>query len=111
ATSGTPELWMEPIRGAGLTASSVGDSKGQRVAQARAYGLVRPEPQEAPFSFIETYGPRSHADPVYHEHLAISVVPAGEYVLGVGIAGRRVYRRIRVEAGKLTWIEFRPDAH
>ncbi|PYP70292.1 MAG: hypothetical protein DMD41_15195, partial [Gemmatimonadetes bacterium] len=106
-----PELWIEPLPGTGLVAGQVWDSKGQPVAQARVYGLVKPEPQETPFSFIETYGPRSHADPVYHEHFAISDVPAGEYVLGVGIAGRRVYRRIRVEAGKLTWIEFRPDAH
>ena len=27
---------------------------------------------------------------------------------GVEIDGKRVYRRVRVTAGKLTWVEFRP---
>jgi hypothetical protein len=45
---------------------------------------------------------------VYHEHFAISDVPPGTYVLGVEIDGKRVFRQVRVEAGKLTWVEFRP---
>jgi murein DD-endopeptidase MepM/ murein hydrolase activator NlpD len=106
-----PELWIEPLPGTGLLAGQAWDSRGQPVPQARIYGLVKPEPQETPFSFIEAYGPRNHADPVYHEHFAVSDVPAGEYVLGMEIEGRRVSRWIRVAAGKLTWVEFRPDAH
>lgn len=47
-------------------------------------------------------------DPVYQEHFAISDVSPGEYVLGVEIAGKRVFRRVRVETGKLTWVVFRP---
>ena len=35
-------------------------------------------------------------------------VPPGEYVLGTEIEGRKLFRRVRVEAGKLTWVEFRP---
>ncbi len=97
--------------GTGLVAGQVWDSKGQPVQQARIYGLVKPEPQETPFSFIETYGPRNHSDPVYREHFAISDVPPGDYTLGVEIEGKKVYRRVRVAAGKLTWVEFRPDAH
>ena len=104
-----PELWIDPLPGTGLIAGHVWDAKGQPVQQARIYGLVKPQPQETPFSFIETYGPRNHADPVYHEHFAISDVPPGEYVLGVEIEGKRVYRRVRVEPRKLTWVEFQPD--
>ncbi len=103
-----PELWIDPIPGTGIVAGQVWDSAGQPVRQARIYGLVKSEPQETPFSFIETYGPRNHSDPVYHEHFAISDVPPGDYVLGVAIAGKRVFRRVKVEAGKLTWVEFRP---
>jgi murein DD-endopeptidase MepM/ murein hydrolase activator NlpD len=103
-----PELWIEPLPGTGVVAGQVWDSLGRPVPQVRVYGLVKPEPQETPFSYIETYGPRNHSDPVYHEHLAIGDVPPGEYVLGVEIDGKRVYRRIRVEAHKLTWVEFRP---
>ncbi|MGH7537177.1 MAG: peptidoglycan DD-metalloendopeptidase family protein [Gemmatimonadales bacterium] len=105
-----PELWIEPLPGTGLVAGQVWDSGGQPVQQARIYGLVKPEPRETPFSFIESYGPRNHVDPVYREHFAISDVPPGEYVLGVEIAGTRVYRRVKVAPGKLTWVEFRPDA-
>ena len=66
------------------------------------------DPVETPFSFIETYGPRNHSDPVYKEHFGISDVPPGAYVLGVAIDGKRVFRQVKVEAGKLTWVEFRP---
>ena len=104
-----PELWIEPIPGTGLVAGQVSDSAGKPVQQARIYGLVKSEPQETPFSFIETYGPRNHPDPVYQEHFAISDVLPGVYVLGVEIAGRRVFRRVKVEAGKLTWVEFTPE--
>ena len=103
-----PELWIDPVPGTGVVAGQVWDSHGQPVPQARIYGLVKPEPQETPFSFIETYGPRNHPDPVYHEHFAIGDVPPGEFVLGVEIGGKRIYRRVTVAAGKLTWVEFRP---
>ncbi|HYK11436.1 MAG TPA: peptidoglycan DD-metalloendopeptidase family protein [Gemmatimonadales bacterium] len=106
-----PELWIEPMPGTGVVAGQVWDSKGQPLQQARIYGLVKPEPQETPLSYVETYGPRNHEDPSYHEHFAIGDVPAGEYTMGVEIEGKRVYRNVKVEAGKLTWVEFRPDAH
>lgn len=103
-----PELWIAPLPSTGIVAGQVWDSAGQPVQRTRIYGLVKPEPQETPFSFIETYGPRNHSDPIYHEHFAISDVPPGDYVLGVEIGGKRVFRRVKVEAGKLTWVEFRP---
>jgi murein DD-endopeptidase MepM/ murein hydrolase activator NlpD len=103
-----PELWIDPLPGTGMIAGQVWDSAGKPVYQARIYGLVKPEPRDTPFSFIETYGPRNHSDPIYHEHFGISDVPPGTYVLGVEIGGRRVYRQVRVEAGKLTWVEFKP---
>jgi murein DD-endopeptidase MepM/ murein hydrolase activator NlpD len=103
-----PELWIDPLPGTGVVAGQVWDARGLPVQQARIYGLVKPEPQETPFSFIETYGPRNHSDPVYRDHFAIGDVPPGEYDLGVEIEGRKVYRRVRVTAGKLTWVEFHP---
>ena len=106
-----PELWIESLAGTGVVAGQVWDSQGQPVRQARIYGLVKGEPQETPFSYAETYGDRAHSDPVYQEHFAVGDVGPGEYCLGVEIEGKKVYRRVRVEAGKLTWLEFRPDAH
>jgi murein DD-endopeptidase MepM/ murein hydrolase activator NlpD len=103
-----PELWIDPLPGTGLVAGQVWDSSGAAVRGARVYGLVKPEPQEAPFSYAETYADRAHPDPVLHEHFAVGDVPAGEYDLGVTIGAQRVIRHIRVEAGKLTWVELRP---
>ena len=102
-----PELWIEPLPGTGMIAGQVWDSAGKPVQQARIYGLVKPEPRETPFSYIETYGPKNHSDPVYQEHFGISDVPPGTYVLGVEIDGKRVFRQVKVDVGKLTWVEFR----
>jgi hypothetical protein len=102
-----PELWIEPLAGTGMLAGQVWDSAGQPAFQARIYGLIKNQ-NETPFSFIETYGPRNHSDPIYHEHFAISDVPAGEFVLGVMIGGKKIFRRVKIDAGKLTWVEFKP---
>ncbi|MEO6058214.1 MAG: hypothetical protein ABIQ49_15425, partial [Gemmatimonadales bacterium] len=61
-----------------------------------------------PYSFAETYGDKAHGHPLYHEHFAVSDVPAGTYVVGTEIGGRKLYRRVTVEEGKLTWVVFRP---
>ena len=103
-----PELWIEPLPGTGVVAGQVWDSAGRPVPQARIYGLVKPEPAETPFLYAETYGDRAHPDPAYDEHFAVGDVPAGEYDLGVTIDGKQVIRHVVVEAGALTWVEFRP---
>ncbi len=103
-----PELWIAPLPGTGMIAGQVWDSAGQPVYQTRIYGLLTPEPKETPFSYIETYGPKNHSDPQYREHFGISDVPAGTYVLGVAIGGKRVFRQVKVEPGNLPWVEFRP---
>jgi hypothetical protein len=104
-----PELWVQPLPGTGTVAGQVLDSAGQPIPQARVYGLRKIEPRETPYSFAETYGNRNHPHPLYGEHFAVGDVPPGNYVLGVTIGGKKELRRIRVEAGKLTWVEFRPS--
>jgi murein DD-endopeptidase MepM/ murein hydrolase activator NlpD len=103
-----PELWIEPLPGTGIVAGRVLDAAGQPVPGARIYGLVKPEPSETPFSYAETYGDRAHPHPLYGEHFAVSDVPPGSYVLGTQIGGAKVFRRVTVEAGKLTWVVFKP---
>ncbi len=106
-----PELWIEPLPGTGVVAGQVWDANGQRVLQARVYGLRKAEPQETPFSFAETYGDRAHPDPVYEEHFAVSDVEPGDYTLSAQVGGTRLSSRVRVAAGRLTWVEFRVRAH
>jgi murein DD-endopeptidase MepM/ murein hydrolase activator NlpD len=103
-----PELWIEPLPNTGIVAGQVFDAAGDPVPQARIYGLVKPDPLETPFSYAETYGDKAHPHPLYGEHFAVSDVPPGSYVVGTEIGGKKVFRRITVEAGKLTWVVFKP---
>jgi murein DD-endopeptidase MepM/ murein hydrolase activator NlpD len=103
-----PQLWIEPIPGTGIVAGRVVDGAGNFVQGARVHGLVQPYPEETPFSYAETYRDRGHSDPSYNENFAVGDIPPGDYVIGVDIEGKRVWRRVRVEAGKVTFVEFAP---
>lgn len=102
------ELWVRPLPGTGIVAGQVLDSGGRPVSQARIYGLVKPMPTETPFSFAETYGDKGHSHPLYGEHFAVGDVPAGRYVIGTRIEGKRVLREVAVAPGKVTWVVFSP---
>jgi murein DD-endopeptidase MepM/ murein hydrolase activator NlpD len=102
------QLWIEPLPGTGAVAGRVFDSAGRPVPGARVYGVTKPLPRETPFSFAETYAGKAHSDPAFAEHFAIGDVPAGEYVLGVNVEERHLLRRVVVEAGRVTQVEFRP---
>ncbi|HEX2166819.1 MAG TPA: M23 family metallopeptidase, partial [Longimicrobiales bacterium] len=103
-----PQLWIDPLPGTGIVAGQVFNAAGEPVPGARIHGLVLPYPEETPFSFAETYEEQAHSDPAYGEHFAVGDVPAGDYTLGVTVDGTRVWRRVRVRPGMVTWVEFRP---
>ena len=104
-----PELWIQPLPGTGVVAGQVFGADGAPIPQARVYGIIKSDPRETPYSFAETYGDKAHAHPLYGEHFAVSDVPPGEYVVGVEIGGKKELRRIVVQTGKITWVEFRPS--
>jgi murein DD-endopeptidase MepM/ murein hydrolase activator NlpD len=104
-----PQLWLEPLPGTGIVAGRVLDSTGRPVPGARIHGLVQPYPEETPLAVVETYQDRAHPHPLYNENFAIGDIPAGEYLLGVQIGPQRVWRRISVQPGRVTFVEFRPN--
>ncbi len=104
-----PELWIAPLPGTGIVAGRVLDSRGRLVAQARIHGIRKARPRETPLGFAETYGDRAHPHPLYGEHFALGDVPPGRYVLRAEKDGRPVGQpvEVTVEAGRVTWVEFR----
>jgi murein DD-endopeptidase MepM/ murein hydrolase activator NlpD len=103
-----PELWIEPVAGTGIIAGQVFDGSGNPVPQARIYGIIKPNPPETPFSYAETYGDKAHPHPLYKEHFAVGDVPPGTYTLGTEIEGKKLFRTVTVEEGKLSWVVFKP---
>ena len=103
-----PELWLEPLPGTGIVAGQVFDAARRPVPQARIYGLVKRDPIETPFSYAETYGDKAHGHPLYGEHFAVSDVPAGELTCGHRDRRKEGVPAVTVEAGKLTWVVFKP---
>lgn len=103
-----PELWIEPLPGTGIVAGQVLDSGGSAVRQARIYGITKRDPTDTPYSFAETYGDKAHPHPLYGEHFAVGDVPPGTYTVGTEIEGKKVFRQVVVEEGKLTWVVFKP---
>jgi murein DD-endopeptidase MepM/ murein hydrolase activator NlpD len=103
-----PELWIEPLTKTGIIAGQVFDSAGAPIPQARVYGITKREPAETPYSFAETYGDKGNPHPLYGEHFAVSDVQPGTYVLGTEIGGKKVFRTVVVEEGKLSWVVFKP---
>jgi len=78
--------------------------------QVRVYGLVKAEPQETPYSYAETYGEHNHRTPIIASICGVGCDP-GEYTIAVVVGGRRMTRRVRVEADRVTWVEFGSGAH
>jgi murein DD-endopeptidase MepM/ murein hydrolase activator NlpD len=103
-----PELWIEPLAETGIVAGQVFDAAAAPVPQARIYGIIKRDPVETPFSYAETYGDKAHPHPLYGEHFAVSDVPEGTYTVGTEIEGKKVFRQVTVEAGRLTWVVFKP---
>ena len=103
-----PELWIEPLPGTGIVAGQVLDSAGTAVPQARIYGITKRNPSDTPYSFAESYGDKAHPHPLYGEHFAVGDVPPGTYTMGTEIGGKKVFRQVVVEAGKLSWVVFKP---
>ncbi len=104
ATAINPTPFIAPLPGRGAVAGTV-RQKGKRLDGARVYGPIVPEPQDTPFGFYEVYGKGSAADPVLGEDFYIADVPEGVYPVEVFYRTERREACVKVEAGKIAWID------
>ena len=102
------ELWIEPLPGTGIVAGQVFDADGAPVPQARIYGIVKREPTRDALLLrrdLRRQGPRA---PALRRALRGGRRAGRAYMMGTEIGGKRVFRRVTVEPGKLTWVVFTP---
>ena len=103
-----PELWLAPPQGTGVLAGRIVDGRGSLVK-----GLVNVQRMENgtfnPLSFgsAATYAPTGvNGDDVLQETFALGEIPAGEYRLSLVHYGMVYEQVVKIEAGKLTFVNF-----
>ncbi len=104
-----PDLWLQPPPGMGALAGRVLDAQGNPVKstiniQRMENGVILTDP----IYQIETYARESlHSDDILQETFAVGELTAGEYRLTLIYNGKIYDQRVKIEAGKLTIIDFR----
>ncbi len=103
-----PELWLAPPDGTGVLAGRIVDGRGSLVK-----GLVNVQRMENgtfnPLSVgsAVTYAPTGvNGDDVLQETFALGEIPAGEYRLSLVHYGMVYEQVIKIEAGRLTFVNF-----
>ncbi len=103
-----PELWLAPPDGTGALAGRILDGRGSLVK-----GLVNVQRMEngtfIPLSVgsAATYAPTSvNGDDVLQETFALGEIPAGEYRLSLVHYGIVYEQVVKIEAGRLTFVNF-----
>lgn len=103
-----PELWLLPLEGTGVLAGRIVDGRGSLVM-----GLVNVQRMENgtfnPLSVgsAATYAPTGvNGDDVLQETFALGEIPAGEYRLSLVHYGMVHEQVVKIEAGRLTFVNF-----
>jgi hypothetical protein len=104
-----PALWLQPPDGTGTLAARVADEHGRLLAGARLHRLYLAQPAETPYAFAVSYEAGIDPHPAWGENLVVSGVVPGEYFVAVEHDAHIIWRRVRIEAGRITVVEFAPD--
>jgi murein DD-endopeptidase MepM/ murein hydrolase activator NlpD len=109
ASTRNPILWMRPLPGTGSIAGRLQDRHGTLVRAASI--LVYAVDEFGTYiGDTETYArdafPPVNSDDVLGENWAFPDLPEGEYIIRAYVGGLVYSRRVFVEAGTLTFIEF-----
>lgn len=103
-----PELWLAPPEGMGVLAGRIVDGRGSLVK-----GLVNVQRMENgtfnPLSvgWAATYAPTGvNGDDALQETFALGEIPAGEYRLSLVHYGILYEQVVKIEAGRLTFVNF-----
>jgi hypothetical protein len=99
-----PELWLKPLRGAGLLTGRMLDVNGNPALGVR-YALSTASSVFPSFTYVD---PALRSDSGYHENFAITDLAAGCYRMRVrGGAGYVFDQQVCITAGEATFIEAR----
>ncbi len=103
-----PELWLAPPQGTGVLAGRIVDGRGSLVK-----GLVNVQRMENGFftplsvGSAATYAPTGvNGDDALQETFALGEIPAGEYRLSLVHYGMVYEQVVKIEAGRLTFVNF-----
>ena len=100
-----PELWIVPFYEYGTLAGRVVDGSG-----ALLYEHPLTVHGEDLTRFVLTYADSSvNPDDYWGENFVAGDLPAGNYTVVVKIGSRKHERTVRVEPGRITWIEFQGE--
>ncbi len=97
-----PALWLAPFEGHGTLAGRFVDRRGRMIPGASVE--VRPVDVETAVRLQRTYDLSVRSDDVWRENFVVPDLPAGKYILLVGI-GEAMYRRdIEILPGRTNFV-------
>lgn len=104
-----PVLWMKPLPGTGTLAGRLQDKDG-RALRAQSILVYADDIDGTYIGDTETYShdnaPLVNSDEVLQENWAFPDLAAGTYIVKAYVGSLQYSRRVRVEAGKLTFVVF-----
>lgn len=100
-----PELWLAPPQGWGVLVGQLRNTNGSLLTQQDVTVKNRKTAQSWT---VRTYGSSTiNSDPYYKENLALSDLPAGNYVIIVDYLENRYTQEITIHPGAITYFTFR----
>jgi murein DD-endopeptidase MepM/ murein hydrolase activator NlpD len=107
-TTRNPVLWLSSLPGRGTLAGKIVDESGRPVAGERLL-IYRAEEPGRLWRVVRTYldSPLIHSDDGAAENFALPDMPAGDYRIVAGRSGASVQIPVRIEPGRLTFVEIK----
>ncbi len=104
ANTRNPELWIAPPQGWGVLVGKIMDEKGKPLSHVPVHIVSKDTGKEWD---ARTYGNKNiNADDFYRENLALSDLPAGNYLMWVDFANSPKYYKFVINPGAVTYVTY-----